>query len=425
MGTYYTDSNKENSRALWYKKNIYQSEVLKYNKKLDVKHIIDFNNGGEKILYGKTNSFFIPVEIKNQKSLKAFASQYWADNTRPMKAMNFVVDVFEQMAKQFMKCAQLNQIATNDPFLTNLKIYKAYEDPRLRYNNYFDILTTSIKNQIRSTDHEIVNFESYASALLETIANSSHVYPFTKPAYLKSRLCPRNCSGFVIEIADLNYANDELKINQFINGPNWEFYVNTCNSYGFMIDANAPWRLVADIDSLIMRETGRAYGVSSPAEVLSKKFITSHTSYFERFQADLFASYNITRKKQIIKPVVCSAGTSYYAFDGYKTIPSITPVHEYSWEEFKNIYSTEYFLRKYFEIRFLEEESPFTYAQREQLIHEALCFYRGSGLVKTLDGFERILNKTFDYYGSFSYYIRQYLAGAYTIDVTVEDLNRG
>ena len=88
-------------------------------------------------------------------------------------------------------------------------------------------------------------------------------------------------------------------------------------------------------------------------------------------------------------------------------------------------YSTEYFLRKYFEIRFLEEESPYTPEQQEQLIHEVLCFYHGSGLMSALDGFERILNKTFDYYGSFSYYIRQYLAGAYTLDVTVADLNRG
>ena len=63
------------------------------------------------------------------------------------------------------------------------------------------------------------------------------------PAYTKSTRNSLTNTGLCIELADVDYDNDEQKVSDFVNSKNWEFYVNTCNSYGFMIDTNTPWRL--------------------------------------------------------------------------------------------------------------------------------------------------------------------------------------
>ncbi len=86
------------------------------------------------------------------------------------------------------------------------------------------------------------------------------------PAYTKSKLNSLTNSGLALEIADAPYDNDDQKINDFVNSKNWEFYVNACNSYGFMIDINAPWRLIADLDSEAMMGYASAMDLEAPMQ---------------------------------------------------------------------------------------------------------------------------------------------------------------
>mgnify|MGYP003133721690 FL=1 len=67
------------------------------------------------------------------------------------------------------------------------------------------------------------------------------------------------------------------------------------------------------------------------------------------------------------------------------------------------------FFRKYFEIRFLEEESTFTDARKERLISDSLDLIQVGLFNTAIQNFEIILNKPFDYIGSLSY-INRYKA---------------
>ena len=70
-------------------------------------------------------------------------------------------------------------------------------------------------------------------------------------------------SGLAVEIAAIDASNDDEKINLFTKSKNWEFYLNACRSYGFMVDQMAPWRLVADIGSSEMIKYARRYGMTA------------------------------------------------------------------------------------------------------------------------------------------------------------------
>ena len=74
----------------------------------------------------------------------------------------------------------------------------------------------------------------------------------------------------------------------------------------------------------------------------------------------------------------------------------------YTYEEFTKQYDDAYFLRLYCKIRFFEEESQFTKEEQERII-DNLNELLDINFEMSVDSFEHILNKTFDYRGSLSY----------------------
>ena len=393
MSDYFATSNKDSTIGLFFKRYLYRQNLRVQNHN----HVVDFNVG-EKFLFGRVGRTFIPIEVKSKNYLKKISPKYLLAPHDNMQAMNFVVDVFNDFAKQFEKCAATGKIASKDPFLSNLKVYKAYIDPNARYDDYLSVYSDALKKQFKQRKINVLNFEHFMNSLLIVIRDGALSFPLTKPAYIKSHLCPINCSGFAIEIADLSYEDDEQKINKFVNSLNWDFYVNACNSYGFMIDLNVPWRIVADIDSEIMREYGKQYQVSTPDMVLSNQFNYVHFAYFNRFATDLLSIYNKVRKSSFTKAKICSNNEVHQEY--------VTP-ESYTVSTIKEKFTTSYFLKKYFQVRFLEEESRFNSAEQDRLIHECLEIYQALGVPYAATIFEQILNKTFDYKGSLSYINKQ------------------
>ena len=62
-----------------------------------------------------------------------------------------------------------------------------------------------------------------------------------------------------------------------------------------------------------------------------------------------------------------------------------------------------YFIKKYLNLRFKEEESTFTTNDIQLLVDDVEELYNVYGLQRALTLIERILNKPFDYRGSWTY----------------------
>jgi|18_taG_2_1085343.scaffolds.fasta_scaffold02415_2 hypothetical protein len=394
MAKKYSDGVENSIKELFYKK----AEYVSTTSALPATNLLNYNIG-EVGLFGKVNQTFVPVVVKNEY-MKTFLGKNAIDRSRPPRALAFVVDIFERMAMQFDKCVEIGRINPHDQFLSNLKVYRAYKDPHLRYNEYLSLLSQTLKNQIRQEKIDIFDFDDFINALMRLLEKGAFTFPFTKTGFIKSRHSSMLSSGLVIEIADMDYNNDQVKIDKFINSPNWDFYVQTCNSYGFVIDGSAPWRLMADLDSVIMKEHASRYGMKGATIVLMMAYdVVSHVYFKERFIGDLLNLYNITKKNFVITPNICKDNTTKISSEKSTTYTSETALREK--------YSRPYFLKKYFEIRFFEEESQFTEAKKNQIIDNCLYLLESQGYVIAMASFEKIINKPFDYRGSFSYINRQ------------------
>ena len=236
---------------------MYRAHTLVEQNRKGNMNVVDFNFG-DKTYYGKVDENFSPVYLPQRQKfdsrtgvsskstapslrLKAVTS---ADSQRPQYAIDFVADIFEEMRLQFELAAARGQINKNHPFLSNLKVYKSYSSVQSEYKNYKTILFQTLKRKLKKSSTEITNFDDFMSALMAAVPTMVRSTPFTFAGYIKSNINTVMTSGFALEIADMSKTNDAEKISMFYKSSNWDFFVNACNKYGFMIDYNCPWRIV-------------------------------------------------------------------------------------------------------------------------------------------------------------------------------------
>ena len=119
MSKFYAESNEESSLDLFNKRTVYRSELLVLSRKQSNNHIRDMNLG-ELSYYGKLNNYYSPIYANSDKAsnLKNIKS---SDPKQPLKAYNFVADIFNEMCLKFEQCAMEGKIHKDDKYLSNLK----------------------------------------------------------------------------------------------------------------------------------------------------------------------------------------------------------------------------------------------------------------------------------------------------------------
>ena len=395
MADYYRKFDGADSSADVYLQRVVYDGELRNIKKTQHPSLIDFTFG-ERILFGRVDMYYLPI-ILQQRNVRHLP------NTAPgeprIAAVNFVIDAFRELSLEFEKAVTTGKISADDPYLSNLRAYKAYKDPNIAYAEYFKMYSSLIASTLLKDSNPAKYFEEFINKLLPTIKKSARLQPFTKPGFIKSRLCPITCSGLAIEIADLSYANDDEKMEKFVNSENWDFYVNACSAYGFMIDKDIPWRIVADIGNqdYLDQFVGPRYGIYEKQTLFNMYYTRAHENYYLVFKQYLLKLYNLSTPRLTSKTEFCQTSG--------KQLRTLMSRLTYDLDSLKKEISEEYFLRIYFKIRFMEEESEFTDEKQQQIVNDVIRIYNAdnSRLNTCLFYFEFILNKTVDYVGSVSY----------------------
>jgi len=384
MSELYVEEENETTLTIFNKRVIYDFESRNEN----YTNLVDFNFG-EKFLYGRVTRKFKPIYFNNNfVKLKTF-NPINSQGTPP-QAINFVVDMFNRLSIQFDKCAATGKINPNDPFLSSLKVYKGYENPIELHGSFLQAQLNAFSRQLKLSRYKTLQeFMIKFEALVE---ESLKLYPITFSGFVKSRFCPISVSGLTIEIADSSYFNDNAKIQEFINSPNWEFYLNACRSYGFMIDKLIPWRLVADIGTNECLEYSRNYRLLNTNQILNDAYGRTDLIFFNKLKFYILNLYNQN----------ASTYSESYDCNGiqrtrYVEVPQLTI------QQFDKIISEERLLRLYLKMRMKEEDKNLFQGQKTKLVQDTVELYKIKNLSYALDYFENIVNQPFDSDGSLSY----------------------
>ena len=351
-------------------KNLY-NERLKYevgifDNAIPSKPIVKFYLG-EFQFYGKVDELLDSVSA-NKKRLKLLSN-----NDKNLFAFDFVVDQYKLMTQNFSKCQTMGTIKKDDPYLSLIKPFKAYQGLDTEWENYIKKILISFNkdyiiggNRLRN----VVDFKTYMEHLIEYNKVTGKIIPLTKENFIKTNMCPLNVSGLVIEIAELDYSKDTLKYN-FINSPNFEFYKNVCIKYGFSIDFNAPWRLIADIDSPPMLEAMQRLGYNRQT-IFNSHFEKVITSEITNIKNTLHAGYSMLLKNSPI---------SSYAYEcGKKLRNKIIERNSISKTEINNIVDDKTALEIFIILRASEQENQLSEKFIQNLKNDSFSYLGKLGL---------------------------------------------
>jgi hypothetical protein len=196
-------------------------------------------------LYGKVNQRYDAIYLDEQY-------------LSPMKnssnlATSFVSKAFDNIVERFKVANNLELISNEEKYLTNIKCYDSYKSPIKLYEDYINESFTTY-NKIFLKNTNITQFKDYVNNILPYAKKIGSGFPMTFSSWIKSKRCPRNISGLIINVSNNNYGDDSLKERDFINSKNFNFYVSTCKLNGFFVTERNPSVLVADFNSQPMRQ---------------------------------------------------------------------------------------------------------------------------------------------------------------------------
>ena len=166
-------------------------------------------------------------------------------------AANFVVDAFKDFRRYCRKAAAHGKIQSSGMYGT-LHAVSGWTSPASLYHSHMETLFQGFASYfaLGSRSEQILSFKDFVKQFIDYAKVLTPSVPVTKTAFLLSRYCPPSTSGLIIELDNKSIEKGDMdKKKKFIQDPNFYFFRNTAKKFGFYIDKNAPWTLVANIFS--------------------------------------------------------------------------------------------------------------------------------------------------------------------------------
>lgn len=172
-------------------------------------------------------------------------------NENSIFVLNFVADAFNAFKNFVSQMKMKNKISQNS-IITNLNPVSGWQSVNVLYHEYIKIVYQSFSTFVKENrrEKEFLDVKSFVKLMFDFCHQLIlKDFPISKTAFIKSKFCSNQVSGLMIEISSENHDDDKNKVEKFINDPNFHFYLRSARKFGFKVDKNAPWRLIADLKS--------------------------------------------------------------------------------------------------------------------------------------------------------------------------------
>ena len=201
------------------------------------------NNG----FYGRMDLYKDLIYPKPDKM-----KQITALNSAAVYVFPFVADAFDDFVS-YLKIKKANKLLADDNFTTDWSAKRGWFDIEdYRVEIVKQMMDSFTGTYLTKTDKhkKIANFDSFLKIFIDDyLPNMIYDYPITKSGLIYSKYYSPMSSGLCVEISYADHGNDQIKTEQFLENPNYKVYSLAASKYGFLIDKNAPWRLVANLNS--------------------------------------------------------------------------------------------------------------------------------------------------------------------------------
>ena len=323
-----------------------------------------FDGWSEKKFYGLVNNKNEAIYPKN-----SFLGTVSNSNGITFKNLRFINDAFEAMMDYHLSFLRGNRFSKNQSIYINLNIRAAYKDINEIYLSYMSDLFAIFNNTYLTTQRKntIKDFNSFSIQFINFTKLISKYSPINRSSYIENSICDLAVSGLTFSFADeVNFSNARIKADKYISDPNFDIFLDSAKRFGFYVDRNAPWRIVADLNSPALKQYYSLYNLNSVDDIFTKCY---HVAYL----ADL----------DVLKNVLIGFWNSYCntnnltvtqreQFNCKNLFAEVTSLHQLDVATFDKIYGIEWLLRVYLLIKIYENKIVIEQNKFENIFNETI-----------------------------------------------------
>jgi len=334
-----------------------------------------------KLLYGRINVCGDPIFLRQEKLLEIAN-----DSEGPMFVADIATEAYEEMRGQILKAQRLKRLDMENSKIFPLKPVRTWKSIHQEYHEYlltmYRVFTAGYLNQ--EIDRRITDYNTFEKEFLKFYKIIKDKFTFTRTAYITSRLTSPLMSGLVIEFSDADHGSDKLKYDSYIQDPAFNFYRDVTRRYGFVIDKNAPWRIIADIGSEPMTTRIKEKGSKNLQQFFENYYYTAHRmdidaiiGYMHKMW-DTFAAANPLS----VNPRLSNCGP--------EVLTDVNRRKRISLNDFKIRYKHRHWLKLYIKIRNIETNKDLPEQQIKLVTKNALDLHNYKGKIEALDYVQKV-----------------------------------
>ena len=272
-----------------------------------------------------------------------------------------VLDMFARVKINIRMKAAMQAIETDNADIIDLNIRRAYEDPNVGYDAYFNEIIRDYHKQIKNNTfgftqnlqtgalddiNSITSFEQYVKYFFYFLQLNYQNTPITFGKWLLSNNSSIFSTGLAISIADID-INDDAGRAEFLSTNCFSYFKKICLNEGFYLLENTPWVMLANISSpAFYRNLNRP--LVSRTELLVDNVLYYNKIYnieYNYIKNLLIESYNNFATENTIV-------YSYKIYGRKKTIPEIKVRQLYPTND---RYTDDFWIDFFIECKSLEE----------------------------------------------------------------------
>lgn len=376
------DSNSSlGSRDLFDNSLLYSQEAYKgINSNLYMDLESDFRH------YGKVDKSFYPI-IPTGEGLSGFRS-----SQTTAQSHDFVVMAYNDLESHIQRAVNARKVSVKNTFLFNMTPVKSfvpvYEEYSRNFGRIYELFEEDFLSKKSNTD-SIRTIKEFTVKLKSWLLSSHTDLPINLSSFLLSSRSSNNLSGLIVSIADLPKHNLALNDDAFIQSQVFPFYINAARKYGFVVNKNAPWELIADVSSKYMIPYMNKVGIASTESLFQERFQRAQfddIDYLKRIIHSFYSLY-ISKNPTIVLEKTIKCGRELKA-----QINSIErkPI---TLSEYGSLFNDYFWYNFYFDLKVKEESITLEDNMRKikkKFLLKLLRIYKDKGI--SLDQYNLYFN---------------------------------
>jgi hypothetical protein len=266
-------------------------------------------------------------------------------------AFRFVVKALFEMNSYFKDGLLTRQLEENGIY-SQISPVKGYANFQEKYSEHIDTVFQNYFVYLKTNylESSIINVKDFSDRFIEYLQASTDDTILTLSKYLLSPHASPSISGLNLSLYIDDFNNDLNKFNTYIKANNFNFFLECCTRFGFMVNKDAPWEIYFHFASPAAKEYIKMYGLEDENDVYNKLYQKAYLKDISFLSNALVKYYNEFAK--------ANPDSLWYDQKGSCRSLNIKKVQRsfISYDQYRSYITDKKLLKMYFEIRLIEDK---------------------------------------------------------------------